>query len=223
MVCLCRTESDEGARRRVTKSLARQRIHIDTAAMARLECYASDLSKPILGLDQRTFTALVDSTVAIFHAAWPVHFEASLSSFVPHFEGEQAVRNPFRSIADYILALHNLIDLASRSPGARFFFCSSTASILGATSPEIPERVSRVPEDAVAMGYARSKHVAECMCDHAWKQGMERRVGILRLGQLCGDTINGVWKAEEGWPLLISSAALVGCLPDLHEASLSPT
>ena len=83
----------------------------------------------------------------------------------------------------------------------------------------MPERLSTKAEDAVAMGYARSKHVAETICDAAWQSSMRGRVGVLRLGQLCGDTKNGVWKTEEGWPLLIGSAGCVGCLPDLSEVS----
>ena len=67
------------------------------------------------------------------------------------------------------------------------------------------------------MGYARSKHIAEWICNCAWEQQMKGKIGILRLGQLCGDTTNGVWKPEEGWPLLIGSANLVGCLPELQE------
>ena len=68
------------------------------------------------------------------------------------------------------------------------------------------------------MGYARSKHLAETLCDTANRQSeLIGRIGVLRLGQLCGDTKEGIWKAEEGWPLLISSVALTGCLPDLEE------
>lgn len=51
---------------------------------------------------------------------------------------------------------------------------------------------------------------------------MQGRIGILRLGQLSGDSKNGVWKAEEGWPLLIASSGLVGCLPDLAEVRVWP-
>lgn len=67
------------------------------------------------------------------------------------------------------------------------------------------------------MGYARSKFLAEAMCATFWRTQMKDRIGVLRLGQLSGDTQRGMWKAEEGWPLLVSTADAVQCLPDLKE------
>lgn len=46
---------------------------------------------------------------------------------------------------------------------------------------------------------------------------MQGRVGVLRIGQLCGDTQAGVWNESEGWPLLLRTMDEVGCLPDLEE------
>jgi len=42
-------------------------------------------------------------------------------------------------------------------------------------------------------------------------------VGILRVGQLCGDKQSGRWNEKEGWPLMIRTAEEVGCLPLLDE------
>lgn len=43
---------------------------------------------------------------------------------------------------------------------------------------------------------------------------------ILRVGQLCGDTVSGRWNEKEGWPLMIRTAEEIGCLPILEEVSL---
>lgn len=116
--------------------------------------------------------------------------------------------------------VRNLIDLAAANISSRFYFCSSTAACLGEAAPQpVPERVSSRPEDAAAMGYARSKNLAENVCAAAHNGEMAGKVGILRLGQLCGDTKEGIWKAEEGWPLLILSVGLTNCLPDLQKVS----
>jgi thioester reductase-like protein len=161
----------------------------------------------------------------IIHAAWPVHFGAGLGSFVSHLEGGLLVipivecrseLNP-SLLCCPPAGLRHLIDLAAMSPTSRIFFCSSTASVLGTGKRHVPERLSAKADDAVAMGYARSKHVAETICNAAWQSSMRGRIGVLRLGQLCGDTKDGIWKAEEGWPLLIGSVGCVGCLPDLAE------
>lgn len=119
--------------------------------------------------------------------------------------------------------VHNLIYLAAQYSWSRFYFCSSTAAVLGPGAPQpVPEQISTQPEDAAPMGYARSKHLAETICAAAHeKSGLQGRTGILRLGQLCGDTQAGIWKAEEGWPLLITSVSLTVCLPDLSEVGLA--
>ena len=70
---------------------------------------------------------------------------------------------------------------------------------------------------AAAMGYARSKWVAEHMCSRAYHESLKNRVMIARIGQLCGDTVHGVWNEGEAWPLMIASARYTRCLPDLPE------
>lgn len=117
--------------------------------------------------------------------------------------------------------LRNLLSFtvaSSKFHQAKFYFCSSTAAVLGKSPQHVPETLSIDPQDAAPMGYARSKYVAERICASASSSdALRAKVGILRIGQLCGDTRHGVWKPEEGWPLLIASAALAGGLPDLQE------
>ena len=40
---------------------------------------------------------------------------------------------------------------------------------------------------------------------------------VLRIGQLTGDTETGVWNRSEAWPLMLSTAKELGCLPRLDE------
>lgn len=46
---------------------------------------------------------------------------------------------------------------------------------------------------------------------------MTGRVNIVRVGQLTGDTENGVWNRSEAYPLMLSTAGELGCLPALEE------
>jgi thioester reductase-like protein len=48
---------------------------------------------------------------------------------------------------------------------------------------------------------------------------LKDRVQVLRIGQLCGDTEEGMWNESEGWPLLIKTAQTTGTLPVLQEVS----
>lgn len=40
---------------------------------------------------------------------------------------------------------------------------------------------------------------------------------IARVGQLCGSLVTGVWNRSEVYPIMLSSARLMGCLPDLSD------
>lgn len=181
------------------KTLQKHHLTLNDTQVSRLSCLAAKLPESYLGLSPQTYGDLAHSAKLVIHAAWPVHFGAGLQSFVPHLQG-----------------LHNLIQLA-RTNEAKFFFCSSTSSVLAGPSRHIEERIYTDPENAVAIGYARSKFVAESICASAWQAGGQGQIGVLRLGQLSGDTQHGIWKTEEGWPQLFASADFVGCLPDLDE------
>lgn len=127
--------------------------------------------------------------------------------------------------ADTTLGTHNLINLISQTHSAKLYFCSSFASVLNnpPSVKSITETPSDDPKTATSIGYSQSKWVTEQVClkgDEALKRaGLDRGVTILRVGQLCGDTESGRWNEKEGWPLLIRTAEVVGCLPELDEVS----
>lgn len=49
---------------------------------------------------------------------------------------------------------------------------------------------------------------------------MAGRISVLRIGQLTGDTENGIWNMSEAWPLMLSTVDKLGCLPGLKEEKL---
>ena len=83
-----------------------------------------------------------------------------------------------------------------------------------------------VPEDlpaelsyAQGMGYARSKLVTEHICILAGKEtGIRARV--LRVGQVIGDTIHGIWNDTEAIPMILQAATTIGAIPTLDESPL---
>lgn len=165
----------------------------------------ADPSKPHFGLDQGIFAQLQTEVTLIVHAAWPVNFNISLESFEPHLEG-----------------LRNLLQF-SLANGARCFFCSSVSVAhnlhAGKTSVESTGRVAEAPitdlRHAGYTGYAQSKLVGEHMVLAAARAGAKSHV--LRIGQLVGDTQNGVWNEKEFIPSMVRSAMHIGALPDLKE------
>ena len=202
--CLIRAASPSAARERISKSLlARNKAPLDPTS-PQITCHPCKLSDSALGLPSSTYKDLATRTTLIIHAAWAVNFSMRLSSFVK----------------DHIGGLRNLINLALASPHTttpRFVFCSSTASVLGpqCTSP-IPERISHDPLSASPLGYSRSKWVAESICEQAHLHTrLKDHISVLRIGQLCGDTENGIWNVTEAWPLMLSSVQVTGSLPQL--------
>lgn len=119
----------------------------------------------------------------------------------------------------------NLINLALRSKrplAPRFGFCSSVASALSWSGKDpIPERMLHDPRVATGLGYSKSKWVAEQICDRANISADSRRLNgrvmVFRVGQLSGDSVRGVWNASEAWPMMLSTAKVIGALPDLGE------
>ncbi|KAL7419511.1 hypothetical protein Q5752_005422 [Cryptotrichosporon argae] len=201
VVCLARAADDAEADGRVTFALASRGM----ARSPKITARAAVLSQPQLGLDAGLYAKLAADVDVVIHAAWPVHFASTLSSFDDSVKGA-------RNLLDLVAGAH-------RST-AHFFFLSSLASVLAGADTHVREAPSADPSTAGAIGYSQSKWVAEAVCARAaaaTAAGGRGRVHVLRVGQLCGDTQTGHWNEKEGWPLLVRTAQTTGCLPELHE------
>lgn len=202
ILCLVRADTPDVARKRVHTSLATRRLtpdHFDS-----LHCLPADLSLPDCGLAPPSVNC---ARVVTIHSAWSVNFVASLSSFEP--QNIAGLSN--------LITLHQSLLPSLSEEGRRwscFTFCSSVASVLDCSPGTVlAETLSTSPEEAVAMGYARSKWVAEQIVSRRFESGYR----IVRIGQLCSDTANGVWNENEAWPLLICLSHQLGMFPDINE------
>jgi carbohydrate kinase (thermoresistant glucokinase family) len=157
----------------------------------------ADLSDSKLGLSEESYTLISRNLNAVIHCAWSVNFNMQLTSFEK----------------DNIAGVRNLL-LLCRNSHASMNFCSSVSTCSNATRIPVPEALPDL-DWAQGMGYAQSKSVAEHLCANAASQGVTSRV--LRVGQIVGDTKNGVWNAQEAVPMLMQTAVTVGVLPKLKE------
>lgn len=206
---LVRATSDGLAHARVIDSLStRNLIHdLSVSDVKKLTAVSGDLSLPSLGLSVQCLSNLLANVTHIIHSAWAVNFNIPLQAF------EQ----------QHICGVYNLIEhLALRtthSKPAAFYFCSSISAASGTPKPAtIQETQIEALAHAQAMGYGRSKLVAERITHAAMSTtGMQSRV--LRIGQLAGDSTNAVWNDTEAIALMIRSALPTssGCLPALDE------
>jgi thioester reductase-like protein len=162
------------------------------APLDRVESLSADLTKPGFGLAPRQLAGVN----LVIHNAWSVNFNMGVASFEAQIQGAR-----------------NLIDFAFQS-NARYFFVSSVSAAVRAGSVIAEAHVARLT-DAQETGYARSKLVAERLCQLAHAAGLDARA--LRIGQIVGDTRLGQWSATEGVPLMIRSAVSLGALPALSD------
>ncbi len=174
---------------RTLESLAARGV---TVPEGRVESFSADLTRPDLGLDPE----LLRDVNLVIHNAWSVNFNMGVASFENQIQGAR-----------------NLIDFSFKS-NARFFLVSSVSAAVR-SGLVIPESHLEHLTDAQEMGYARSKLVAERLCQHAQRAGLDARV--LRVGQIAGDTQLGQWNATEAIPLMIRSAVAIGALPTLDD------
>lgn len=185
---------------RIKESLKERKI--EHADFGKVVAIAADLSQPGLGLNSSILAELREEVSLIMHIAWPVNFNLRLKSFEPHIAG-----------------LHNLIQFSlsvKRSTPAQLFFCSSISAAFNTPTPAIiPEAVIEDFSRAANTGYAQSKFVGEHIVQNS------RRFGalsyVVRVGQIVGDTRNGVWNDKEFVPLILRSALTLKALPGLQE------
>lgn len=134
----------------------------------------------------------IPSADIVIHTAWPVNFNLSLSTFTSSISG--------------------CCELLNTLPSARHVFTSSISTMFGHTASTMPESFLNDPSTASIGGYGQSKWVAEGLYTHARTLGYSAT--IIRIGQISGDTIHGIWNEKEAPPLMFRSAQAVGCLPN---------
>ncbi|KAF5027067.1 hypothetical protein F66182_836 [Fusarium sp. NRRL 66182] len=202
--CLLRAENTSAAHKRVSEALRQRGMPGLEEHQDKVVCLPCHLTDDDLGLSAEDRQHLLDDAGTIIHVAWAVNFSLRLNSF-----------------EDQIMGTRNLATFAAEV-GARFVFISSVAAVSDSAATPIPETLSHDPNDASPLGYSRSKWVAERVCDaaneHVTSGNPSTSIVIVRVGQLCGNDA-GIWNATEAYPLLLSTAKVAGCLPDIrHEA-----
>jgi thioester reductase-like protein len=216
--CLVRADTAAAAYGRVSEALRTRglpdlpELVLEYGRTGSVVCTPCDLSSSDLGMPEEIRQQLTQESMAtiLIHTAWTVNFCLGLPSFANHFRG-----------------MHNLLAFAM-ADGIHIVFISSTASVGRSSGCSVPEMVSPDPSDASPMGYARSKWVAEKIClaahehlanSHKGAPDQQHRISVIRVGQLCGSN-TGVWNSNEAYPLMLSTAAITGCLPFLQDEVL---
>jgi thioester reductase-like protein len=187
------------------RSLHLRKLYLGLPFVARQKvvCLLSDLSLPSLGLQKEVFETIASEITILYHCAWTVNFNLRLSSFE----------------RDCIAGLKNLIDLCLEAHGgcpAKFSFLSSVGTVSRTQDETVPEALPTHFSNAQTTGYAESKLVAEHLCMNAAAQ-VGIPVYVLRIGQIIGDTNDGIWNSSEAIPLMMQTAKTINALPSIDE------
>ena len=209
--CLVRAETSEKGRERVSQALRRLQIVLPDKCFGKtllMPWYPDNANTELSEADMSSLESL-QPTVFI-HSAWAVNFSLNLNSF-----------------ENQVAGTHSLLRAAA-TLGSRFVFVSSIAAVANSPAEVVSETISHDPHDASPLGYSQSKWVTEkvcvaaqrCLAERLGSQSLDQAISIVRVGQLCADE-TGVWNMSEAFPLMLSTAAITGCLPDLPDESLS--
>lgn len=165
---------------------------------SKVEFVQSDLSKPNLGLEDKTYKNLLSEADRVIHNAWPVNFNISVGSFEPHIKG-------VRHFVDFAAATEKRVPV--------LFLSSVSTAGTWSSEDEVPE-AGFTDLNLPTMGYGRSKAVSSLILDEAReKSGLS--TAVIRVGQIGGPRgQKGAWNKQEFYPSLVASATHLGVLPD---------
>ncbi|GBE77228.1 putative three-domain protein [Sparassis crispa] len=202
VVCLSRANSHAESLERLRHSLDLRRLSLMQEQWIKVESFAANINEDKLGLTEDEYASILTQATTVVHNAWPVNFNLSVDSFDEHVGGA--------------VNLINLCLRSTKSPLPSFYFSSSIATRTGSLDLVCTEDFSASPSTANGTGYGRSKWIVEKVCERAGKQ-TPVHVGVLRIGQLAGDTKSGVWNETEAWPLMFKAVKTTGALPRISE------
>lgn len=207
VTCLNRPSRGSEPGSRQNSAFITRKIQVDPKlASSKLEVFATDLTKPLLGLVETGYTSLTKSATHIVHNAWPM-----------------SGNRPVGGLESQFRVMRNLLDFSSAIVSATnrpvtFQFVSSIAVVghqpLHTNNPVVLE--DRVDIDSVLPNvYGDAKYVCERMLDETLHlHPSSFRAMSVRLGQVAGCSSTGYWNSLEHFPLLVKSSQTLRCLPD---------
>lgn len=174
---------------------------LDTSLLSdRVQVLPMRFNEPFLGFGESLYNQLREEVTIVQHCAWLLDFNMP----VDHYDKE------------CIAPFYNLLKFAYRETNPMHVHFISSISASAAYGPEIPEEP--LPLDAsvtMPMGYAQSKFIVETLFDYLTTE-KNFPCYIERLGQVCGDSVNGVWNTSEQFPLMfIGGGSVMHKMPAL--------
>ena len=197
--CQVRASSPIEARSRLLSSLAVHHIKPSKDRLEKVFVFHCNINSS--QLPPQLKEELLTQLTHIIHCAWLVNFNLPLAAFKEQFSNLQKLLQ---------------FSLETKTPKPiPLVFCSSVSAALNHPSP-VPERPLVSPDDSASMGYGQSKFVAEKIVQKA-VENVGAHATILRIGQVVGDTLHGIWKDNDAIPTMVQSSLTTLTLPAMDE------
>ncbi|GAN04860.1 L-aminoadipate-semialdehyde dehydrogenase [Mucor ambiguus] len=198
--CCVRGE-DHQLRDRLVEALTSRLLDASMLETERVEVLPMRFDEPFLGFSKQRYHQLKKEVTIIQHCAWLLNFNMPID----HFDKE------------CIQPFYNLLKFAfnETNPMYVYFVSSVSASaLLGSIIAEEPLPLD--PKCALPLGYSTSKFIVEVLMNYLTAE-KNFPCYVQRLGQVCGDSVNGVWNTSEQYPLMfIGGGSIMGIMPRLN-------
>ncbi|CAG8615352.1 3735_t:CDS:1, partial [Racocetra persica] len=205
--CLVRASDENNGWFRLKDSFEQR--HLDTSLLSkeRVIILPSDLGDSKLGQTEKVYLKLVREITQIYHVAWRLDFNSKIEVF----ERE--------CIGGTVNLLMLARDAYINNQNIHFNFTSSISTSLrskiNVKEDELPQDIS----NAILNGYGLSKFITEHVCAE-WSRKIGFKLDIHRVGQVCGDSVTGVWNTKEHISLMIKGAQIMKIMPDSYTSNV---
>ncbi|NNA95555.1 amino acid adenylation domain-containing protein [Pseudomonas gessardii] len=203
--CPVRCETPCTGLARLQQIAERYQIVLNEQAWSRVRVYVSDLSQPMLGMDQGHYYLLVKEVDLVYHSASAVNFIMPYDYMKK--DNVEGMRQVIQFCAtDKTKPLMLMSTISIYSWGHRF-----TGRARAYEQDDIDQNLDAIRKD---LGYVQSKWVMEKLADLAASQGLP--VATFRLGYATCHSVTGVCANYQWWGRFIQTCLTHNAVPDLH-------
>ncbi|CAG8676807.1 1720_t:CDS:1, partial [Dentiscutata heterogama] len=205
--CLVRASDENHGWSRLKDSFEQRHLDSSLLSKERIIILPSDLGDSKFGQPEKIYLKLVQEVTQIYHVAWRLDFNNKIQVFERD------------SIAGTVHLLMLAREAYTHHQNVHFNFTSSISTTVRSKTnvkeDELPHNIS----NAMPNGYALSKFITENVCAE-WSRKIGFKLDIHRVGQVCGDSVTGVWNTREHIPLMIKGAQIMKIMPNSYSSNV---
>lgn len=202
--CSVRATTHAEAINRIRQSFYDRMLDVSLLDHVKVEALPTDFNATYFGWGKETYSRLRQEVTMVQACGWLVDFNQTIT----HFDKE------------CIQGLYNLLKFAHHPVNPMNVHTISSISATAAMHRfSMPETFPpQDPHVALPIGYAQSKYIVEHLFDYLMREKHFPCI-VERVGQLCGDTIQGAaWSKNEQYPLMIMGGGdQLHRMPDLKD------